>query len=162
MDFEERKRVLMELQNGASQGDLRSLVSEFLASYQDGRLKFWTVMGALGARRTHAELFRSGSYLPLYGVGKFREYVAGFARFNERTRESAISVVPRLSHTLMRGEMKPPLGDVWADTEVALPPGVEGEFVNLYTGEVLRTSATRTLLCREVFATFPAALLISR
>jgi len=162
VDFEERKRVLTELQTRAGQGDLRSLASELLANYQDGRIKFWTVMGALGARRTHAELFRSGGYLPVYGFGKFREHVAGFARFNERTREAAVSIVPRLSYTLMRGEMKPPLGDAWADTEVALPPGVEGEFVNLYTGEVLHTSATRTLLCREVFASFPAALLISR
>ena len=62
----------------------------------------------------------------------------------------------------MRGEMKPPVGEMWADTEIALPPGVEGEFVNLYTGEVIHTTAARTLLGREVFASFPVALLISR
>ena len=73
-----------------------------------------------------------------------------------------MSIVPRLSYTLMRGEIKAPLGEVWGDTEITLPPGVEGEFVNLYTGEVLRTSPTRTLLSREVFASFPVALLISR
>jgi (1->4)-alpha-D-glucan 1-alpha-D-glucosylmutase len=162
VDFVERKRALHELQERAAQGDLRSLVAELLANYQDGRVKLWTVMGALGARRTHAELFRAGVYLPLSGVGKFRDHIAGFVRANESTRESAIIIVPRLSYTLMRGEMKPPVGDAWADAEIALPPGVEGEFVNLYTGEVVRTTATRTLLGREVFASFPVALLISR
>jgi (1->4)-alpha-D-glucan 1-alpha-D-glucosylmutase len=163
VDFAVRKRMLQVLQNEASiAGDLRSLAAELLANYQDGRVKLWTTMGALGARRTHADLFRSGSYLPVYGAGRFRDHIAGFARFDQRTRESAISIVPRLGYTLMRGEMRPPLGDAWADTEIALPPGVEGEFVNLYTGEMLRTSATRTLLGREVFASFPVALLISR
>ena len=118
--------------------------------------------GALAARRTHAELFRSGEYLPVYATGKGREHIAAFARFDPRTRESAISVVPRLSYTLMRGEMKMPLGESWGDTELALPPGIEGEFVNLLTGEVLRTMPNRTLLCREVFASFPVALLLSR
>jgi len=160
--FGERKGILQQLQTSAAAGDLRALVAELLANYQDGRVKLWTVMGALGARRTHAELFRSGSYLPVYGVGRFREHIAGFARFNERTRESAISIVPRLSYSLMRGEMKAPLGEVWGDTEIALPPGIEGEFVNLYTGELVRTSPTRTLSGREIFASFPAALLISR
>src|SRR4051812_17738534 len=162
VNFNERKHALQELQSRAAQGGLRALVTELLNDYQDGRVKLWTVMGALGARRTHAELFRAGAYLPVHGTGKFREHVAGFARFNERTRESAISIAPRLSHTLMRGEMKPPLGDVWGDTEIALPPGVEGEFVNLYTGEVVHTTAARTLLGRELFASFPVALLISR
>jgi (1->4)-alpha-D-glucan 1-alpha-D-glucosylmutase len=119
-------------------------------------------MGALAARRTHAELFRSGGYLPVYGSGRYREHVAGFARFDARTLEAAISIVPRFSYTLMRGEMKMPLGDVWGDTEIALPPGLEGEFVNLLTGEVVRTTSSRTLLCREIFASFPAALLLSR
>ena len=55
-----------------------------------------------------------------------------------------------------------PLGEIWGDTEFALPPGIEGEFVNLFTGEVVRTTASRTLLCREVFFSFPVALLLSR
>jgi (1->4)-alpha-D-glucan 1-alpha-D-glucosylmutase len=160
--FGERKGILQELQARAARGDLHALVAELLANYQDGRIKLWTVMGALGARRTHAELFRSGSYLPVYGAGRFREHIAGFARFNDPTRESAISIVPRLSYSLMRGEIKAPLGEIWGDTEIVLPPGIEGEFVNLYTGEIVRTSPTRTLLGREVFASFPAALLISR
>jgi maltooligosyltrehalose synthase len=51
---------------------------------------------------------------------------------------------------------------VWGDTEIALPPGIEGEFVNLLTGEAVRTTTGRTLLCREVFASFPVAMLLSR
>lgn len=162
VDFALRRKRLQELQSRAAAGDLRSLTAELMATYQDGRIKLWTVMGALSARRTHAALFRSGDYLPVAGAGRSREHVAGFARFDPHTRESAISVVPRLSHTLMRGEIKMPLGEIWGDTEFALPPGIEGEFVNLFTGEVVRTTASRTLLCREVFFSFPVALLLSR
>jgi (1->4)-alpha-D-glucan 1-alpha-D-glucosylmutase len=162
VDFALRKGWLQELQSRAASGDLRSLTAELMGSYQDGRIKLWTTMGALSARRTHAELFRSGDYLPAHGAGRWREHVAGFARIDPRTRESAISVVPRLTYTLMRGEMKMPLGEIWGDTEIALPPGIEGEFVNLLTGDVVRTTATRTLLGREVFCSFPVALLLSR
>jgi (1->4)-alpha-D-glucan 1-alpha-D-glucosylmutase len=162
VDYRRRRQLLDELQTRAAGGELRSLAAELMENYQDGRIKLWTTMGALAARRTHAELFRSGEYLPVYGTGKWREHVAGFARFDARRLESAISVAPRFSYTLMRGEMKMPTGDVWGDTELALPPGIEGEFVNLLTGEIVRTTASRTLLCREVFASFPVALLLSR
>ncbi|MFL6301500.1 MAG: malto-oligosyltrehalose synthase [Terriglobales bacterium] len=162
VDFARRKKLLEELQTRAATGDLASLAAELTANPQDGRIKLWTTMGALGARRTHAELFRSGDYLPVYGRGKGREHVAGFARYNPRTLEAAISLAPRFAFTLMRGEPKMPLGDVWGDTEIALPPGIEGEFVNLLTGEVVRTTSSRSLLCREVFASFPVALLLSR
>jgi (1->4)-alpha-D-glucan 1-alpha-D-glucosylmutase len=162
VDFAARRTQLDELQARAAGGELRSLAAELVENYEDGRVKLWTTMGALAARRTHAELFRSGEYLPVHGSGKFREHVAAFARFDAMTLESAISVAPRFSYTLMRGEMKMPIGNVWGDTEITLPPGIEGEFVNLLTGEVVRTTSTRTLLCREVFASFPVALLLSR
>ena len=34
----------------------------------------------------------------------------------------AITAGPRLSYTLMKGKEEPPLGSVWGDSELALPP----------------------------------------
>ena len=74
----------------------------------------------------------------------------------------AITAVPRLSYTLVAGRMAPPVGDVWQQTELVLPPRAPNEFINLFTGEQVRSNSSRTLLCREVFARFPVALLASR
>ena len=71
-----------------------------------------------------------------------------------------ISIVPRLSYTLMRGKMQAPLGEAWEQTELALPEGSPDWFENLYTGERLKRSETGTLLCREIFARFPVAVLV--
>ena len=70
--------------------------------------------------------------------------------------------VPRLSYTLMQGLIAPPVGDVWGDTELSLPPRSANEFENLFTGEMIRAGANRSLLCRELLSHFPVALLASR
>jgi maltooligosyltrehalose synthase len=67
--------------------------------------------------------------------------------------------VPRLSHTIAAGEQRPPLGELWKDTTITMPRA-SSEFLNVFTGEVLSTSASRTLLCSDLFSHFPAALLL--
>jgi len=159
VDFTTRQRDLSELaQHGAT--DFRELAEELLRNYQDGRPKLWTSMRALAFRREHKELFSTGVYRPLYGAGDKAEHLIAFLRTHER--ESALVAVPRFTYTLMRGDMRAPLGDAWGGAELALPPGAPQEFENVLTGEPVRQTANRSLLCRELFARFPVALLRGR
>jgi (1->4)-alpha-D-glucan 1-alpha-D-glucosylmutase len=160
VDFALRQRLLNDLLTRSVQDDLPALGAELLRDYRDGRLKLWTTLRALRFRRDRAELFQSGSYLPLAAPTEKPEHVVAFAR--EHEWQMAIVAVPRFSYTLMRGEMRPPLGEVWGSAELALPPQAPDEFVNIFTGETVRRTPGRTLLCREVFARFPVALLSSR
>jgi (1->4)-alpha-D-glucan 1-alpha-D-glucosylmutase len=118
------------------------------------------MMGALHFRRAHPELFKVGSdYLPLFADGNAHEHVISFAR--RRENQMVISVAPRFSSTLMKGEMRAPLGEeVWEDAIIALPPDSPTKFRNVLTGETVEAS-NDGLLCREIFASFPVALLSS-
>ena len=158
VDFARRQRDLSELEQAAS-GDLLESSRELLGDYADGRAKLWVTRQALRFRREHKELFASGVYRPLYGAVEKVEHVISFLRSHER--KSAIVAVPRFSLTLMRGELRPPIGDAWGAAELALPPGAPPEFRNVLTGEIVRQTAARSLLCRELFANFPVALLES-
>ncbi len=160
VDFELRRRLLGDLLNRARSGRLIELCDELLGGYEDGRIKLWTTMRALNFRRDNAALFQVGSYLPLAATRGKEEHVVAFAR--EHDWRMAVVAVPRYSCTLMNGEMRAPLGDVWGETGVQLPPQAPHEFVNVFTGETLAPSAERSLLCRELFARFPVALLGSR
>src|SRR5207302_3961294 len=115
---------------------------------------------ALRFRREHTELFQQGNYTPLYGAVEKQEHMVAFARTHQR--QTAIVAVPRFAHTLLRGELSWPLGDAWGQAELALPPRAAAEFENVLTGETVRATSARSLLCREVFARFPVALLLSR
>ena len=67
-------------------------------------------------------------------------------------------MVPRLSYTLMKGKEEPPIGAVWGDSELALPPEAIGRRVrNIFTGESFDVG--ESILCREVFSNFPVAVL---
>ena len=163
VDFDVRERDLSELALRSADGvrdDAGELLGELLRDYHDGRVKLWTTMRALAFRREHKELFSAGAYRPLYGSGEKAEHLIAFLRTHER--DSALVAVPRFSYTLMRGEMRPPLGDVWGEAELALPPGAPQEFENVLTGELVRQTPARSLLCRELFARFPVALLRGR
>jgi (1->4)-alpha-D-glucan 1-alpha-D-glucosylmutase len=137
-------------------GDLISLCDQLLENYADGRIKMWTTLRALNLRRDHPELFQSGGYVPLSGNGERAEHLVAFAR--EHNWQMAITALPRLPYTLSGGEPGA-LPGRWGDTLLALPSNAPGEFVNVFTGERLRAS-NGALLCRELFAHFPVALLL--
>jgi len=160
VDFDLRRRLLEDLLTKQDdQGSLTELCTELIRHYDDGRIKMWTTLRALKFRREHADLFRSGQYVPLHATGTAQQHVVAFARENES--ESAVVVAPRLSYTIMKGQMGAPLGEVWGDTELSVTRA-GSEYVDAFGGHRLRSSGDRTLLCREVFAHFPVALLEAR
>ncbi len=158
VDFHAIEQQAWELLHRAEH-DGAGLIGELLEHSRDGRIKMWVTMRALRFRRDHPELFQNGSYTPLEVTGEKAEHVVAFLR---RDREhAAVVAVPRLAYTLAAGEMRWPLGDLWSATEIQLPFRA-GEFVNVFTGDVVGAAGTRALSCREVFARFPVALLRGR
>jgi (1->4)-alpha-D-glucan 1-alpha-D-glucosylmutase len=159
VDYALRERLLAELDRKAEAGDLPALCTELLNNYQDGRIKMWTTMQALRLRRDRRDLFHPGLYRPLPATGAKQQHLVAFAR--EHNNQVAIVAVPRLSYTLAGGAIRAPLAGLWENTELPAPPRC-AEFVeNVFTGEKIKVTSQRTLLCSEVFAHFPVALLVS-
>jgi (1->4)-alpha-D-glucan 1-alpha-D-glucosylmutase len=155
VDFGLRLRTATMLCARSKAQDLRDVCHEMLGNYRDGRLKLWVTMQALNCRRQHRDLFLSGNYLPLHVHGK-EEHVIAFAR--QHNDQVAIIAVPRLVCTLMKGKEESPIGGVWGESELSLPPNAVGRVLrNIFTGE--RFVVGETILCREVFREFPVALL---
>jgi (1->4)-alpha-D-glucan 1-alpha-D-glucosylmutase len=160
VDFELRQRMQAELKVAGASGDLAQLCDELVRNCHDGRIKLWATMRALCVRRQRAELFQSGSYIPLTATGAKPEHLCGFAR--TRGAETVIVAVPRLVYKLAGGELRAPIGDLWQNTQITIGPSAPGEFENVFTGERLQPGNAQSLLCRELFAHFPMALLVSR
>jgi (1->4)-alpha-D-glucan 1-alpha-D-glucosylmutase len=157
VDYALRHRLLAELDRKFESGALQELCADLLAHFQDGRIKLWSTMQALRLRRERRDLFHQGSYIPLEASGSKREHVIAFAR--EHQGQAVIAAVPRLSFTLTGGVVRPPMGELWDNTEIPLPASIAGSLDNVFSGEKLTVSPGRSLLCREVFAHFPVALL---
>ena len=114
-------------------------------------------MQALRFRRAHRELFQVGRYTPLHASGPKRDHAIAFARENHK--QVAIIAVPRFSYILAGGALRPPLGDLWQATELPVPSRTSEFLENVFTGEKIRVTPNRTLLCSELFSHFPVALL---
>lgn len=162
VDYDTRQEFMKELRSAQS-GDLNVLCEDLLRNYHDGRIKMWTIMRTSRFRRDNPELFRHSTYVPVEITDK-QEHVCAFVRSlpaSQRTSGSTmITVVPRLSYTLMRGKMQAPLGEVWEQAELMLPENSSSSFENLFTGEKVSRTEKGTVLCREVFARFPVAVLV--
>ncbi|HYE24418.1 MAG TPA: malto-oligosyltrehalose synthase [Clostridia bacterium] len=157
VDYSLRQRCLDQFANLDGASYLPSLAG-MLHDWADGRLKLWVTHRALRARREHLELFQDGSYVPLRANHDRERHAVAFARTHATGK--AVTVVPRFSFTLMNGELAAPLGEAWGEAGVELPPEFgSSEFVNTLTGERISASGGR-LLCREVFRSFPLALLM--
>jgi (1->4)-alpha-D-glucan 1-alpha-D-glucosylmutase len=155
VDYGMRQRYLGELL--ASQGgDLAGLCDELQQSYKDGRIKMWTTLRALQLRREQPEIFQLGSYRPLSASGEEPEHLVAFAR--EHDWQTAVVAVPRLPYTLCNGEAGWPMAAQWGNTELVLPSSAPTELRNVFTGETV-LAVNHTVLCRELFAHFPVALL---
>jgi (1->4)-alpha-D-glucan 1-alpha-D-glucosylmutase len=132
VDFALRRRLLEET---------RGLSAEVAWARRDeGVPKLWLIQRALALRAQRPELFdASGGYEPLAAAGARAAHVVAFCRGGE-----VATVAPRLVWQL---------GGDWADTTLALPPGL---WLNELTGDVVRSGRVPL---RDLLRRFPVALL---
>jgi (1->4)-alpha-D-glucan 1-alpha-D-glucosylmutase len=159
VDFELRRRQLREmLERSREEQGISRLCGEMLQEWSDGRLKLWVTRCALHARREYRELFELGDYVPLKVTGKGERNVVVYAR--TLGQQMAVVATPRFAYSMMGGEERMPIGEAWGTTEIVLPPtSQDSSMKNLLTGEIL-PAGQQTLLCQEVFASFPLGLLL--
>jgi (1->4)-alpha-D-glucan 1-alpha-D-glucosylmutase len=154
VDFTERERLLDDLE--ARDVDRAALAAELAARPEDPRSKLHVIRVALAARRRHPDVF-AGGYQPLSAVGSHGDHVVAFARGSSESL--AVTVVPRLTLGITPGG-DAPVGPVWKDTALELPP-VRGRFVDAITGvAVALPIGGGSVALRTLLATFPVALLV--
>ncbi len=153
VDFSLRSSALQELAARGRSDHLAESLSGVVAriSRRTNQAVGHDVRFEFSAR--HKEFFQRGSYVPLQMNHGKEEHVVAFARVHDG--EAIIVAAPRLSYTLMKGREEPPIGSVWGDSALSLPPEATGKRLrNIFTGEIL--SPGQSLLCREVFRHFPS------
>jgi (1->4)-alpha-D-glucan 1-alpha-D-glucosylmutase len=131
---------------------------ELMQSPEDGRIKLMVTSRALNFRRDNVELFERGEYLPLHAIGKRERHALAFSR---RLRDKAVIAVA--SRFFMRLTDQLPVGEeVWGDTAIAIPAGLDGCYRDLFTGCRICAQAGQEqskMRLAEVFSDLPIALL---
>jgi (1->4)-alpha-D-glucan 1-alpha-D-glucosylmutase len=160
VDFSKRTDLLGELKRLEAHDPLR-LLGTLLASWTDGRIKLYLISIALDFRRAHARLFEAGDCLPLSASGQTGKRVVAFAR--HLGDDWTLVAVPRLFAGLCAPGRPPIGGRIWKDGAVNLPPEAPDRWLNVFTGESLRTFGgprSRAMYLCEVLGAFPVALLM--
>jgi (1->4)-alpha-D-glucan 1-alpha-D-glucosylmutase len=161
VDYRLRKELLDELIRKESAAGLLETARELVTTRNDGRIKLYLTCKALNLRREHRALFEAGTYLPLTVEGTFQNNICTFERSDNH--RSILVVVPRFCSCLIQDSSGLPLGQVWQDTRVMLPPDTcAGSYQNIFTGEVLKPDQQEgglSLVVQQILAAFPVALL---
>ena len=110
IDYKRRREMLDRLRQATPE--------ELWQTWPDGRIKMFLIQRALQFRGENADLFQRGEYLPLRASGTFAESCVSFAR--KLQDQWLIVIAPRLSSRLDF----PPVGQLWKDTVVDLPPSL--------------------------------------
>lgn len=112
VDFLERQDAVSHLADGE--------IGELVANRRDGRLKLVTTGRILNFRRSHRDLFDSGTYQPVKAEGPGADHIIAFLR--TRGREHFLVIVPRLTTKLGTGNAFD--AGIWAGTSLKLPADV--------------------------------------
>jgi (1->4)-alpha-D-glucan 1-alpha-D-glucosylmutase len=141
VDYKRRSAMLDDLRRRLSE-DRVGLVRALAANPEQEEMKMFVTYRALEFRRSSPELFTRGEYIPLGARGACARNVCAFARRHEG--RWAVAVAPRWTSQVQE----------WGDTEVVLPEGAPGEWIDCLTG-----LAPRSLRMADLLAEFPVALL---
>jgi (1->4)-alpha-D-glucan 1-alpha-D-glucosylmutase len=143
----------------AAAPDRAALAHELVKTRADARVKLFVIHEGLRVRRARRALFEAGAYVPLESRGAWAEHACAFGRVDGEA--AVLTVFPRL--LARRGIDALPLGpEYWADTRLALPPGLAGRYASVFTGERVETTGgpeAPVLPVGAVLASFPVALL---
>ena len=153
VDFDKRKSILDEIRSREHDS---SLIDELLQARTDGRIKLFLIFKILTERRKRAGFFEKGDYQPLKVRGKYSNHIIAFIR--SRGDQSIVTIAPRFITSLIGADELPLGTDVWQDTEITWPAGLEGNWQNAITGEFFRIK--ETVQAGQILARFPVSLLL--
>jgi (1->4)-alpha-D-glucan 1-alpha-D-glucosylmutase len=149
VDYEMRKGFLQALSGGVN-------IPELLRSLADGKAKLHIIRQGLKLRKEMPELFYAPTYTPLYADAGKEENICAFTLNNGSQR--IVAVAPRLFAGMVPDAHCLPLGGIWGDSRLPMPPG---RYENVLTGENHEV-AERGIPLADLLATFPTALLVAR
>ena len=157
VDFKMRAGFLENLQQAVS-GNVP--LASLLNNWTDGRIKLFLTNRALEFRRSHADLFLEGDYVPVYASRRIFQHVCAFMRTYKR--QSVLVAVPRFTTALTRSGEFPLGARAWRKNRLGLPAGTARQWNNIFTGEHIETEGrSRGILLSSIFSQFPVALLSS-
>lgn len=150
VDYQKRMDFLTDIQ-AKIPGDRRNFLKYLIATQESGKIKLFLIHQLLKARQQHPELFNNGDYQPIEVAGKYRNNAIAWARnYNGR---SIVAIAPRfLTQVVSPGQL--PVGEVWNDTYLQLPPG------NWYNPLEDTTISGEKLALRDILVDFPVGFLI--
>jgi (1->4)-alpha-D-glucan 1-alpha-D-glucosylmutase len=161
VDFSARRRVLSAVREGAS-GDRVQLIRELWSNPNDGAIKMFLTQTMLDTRRTHADLFTRGAYVPLEVDGERREQVIAFAR-RWQGKVAIIATGRFFAETAGKDASLSELAHAFARTAVFLPPELRpANLHDVVTGVAYEPGARADgrIDLGEVFGTLPFAVLV--
>jgi (1->4)-alpha-D-glucan 1-alpha-D-glucosylmutase len=156
VDPDNRRQIDYDARSAAA-SDIRAIetamTSPAALDPHDNRVKLFITARLLHARRTHADLFTSGTYRTLPVTGSRAKHVIAFAR--EHAGRCAITVASRLTHASIAAQPS----ESWADTAIALPPELHGRcWQSQLTPDAV--SAQISLELRRLFVKLPMTVAV--
>jgi (1->4)-alpha-D-glucan 1-alpha-D-glucosylmutase len=175
VDFEARQLALSQIQDRLHQNK-DAFIQELTQEPTDARIKLFTLYQALQARRSQADLFAMGEYVPLTLSGDRAAHVIAFARCWQE--QWALVIVPKSIVQVSTEEAFGMGGEVWGNTALVLPEGAPQQWKNRLTDREYQLRGVEThamasdeaesgddsfphLPLRELLETFPVALLFN-
>ena len=159
VDFRHRASLLDEIEKRSKQDPLRH-ARELVQNWHDGRIKLYLIWRILNLRRKYPRVFLDGQFLPMKTTGGREANLISYAR--RRGDTWIMTIVPRW---LARSKVPPALTRLhkfWLGSHIALPANAPQSWLNVLTGETVKTSRLRrapTLSLADVFKNFPVAVL---
>ncbi|MEH3112862.1 malto-oligosyltrehalose synthase [Pedobacter terrae] len=126
VDFDNRTNLLASFDDPV---DFKKLLKE----RSSGKIKMWLTQTLLAIRKSEAEVFERGAYLPLQVQGKYSQHICAFARQYEQ--QWLITVVPLGFAKCCKNQNVTADNFDWEDTEVLLPNDAPLSWQNLLTAK---------------------------
>lgn len=161
VDYKLRKQLLTTLREQSGK-DRLALIDRLRQNPCDGAIKLYITSEALRFRREHRELFEEGSYAGLTAQGNRARNIVAFSRWTPN--QTLVAATGRFFLKLSTFN-NDPIGDVWADTTIALPKKSKHlTYRNILTGEPMKAEQREdefVLRASHLFSRWPVALLFA-
>lgn len=162
VDFRQRAQLLHDVKMKEKKAP-GALIQELLPNWQNSAVKLYTTYKALNFRKAHPDLFLRGDYIPIMTQGPHSQQVVAFARRQENSW--AVVAVARLVTKILSPEALAFDPEVWQESFLSLPDDAPQEWVNIFTGETIKSlphEHSKSLDLANLFQNLPVALLFGR